>query len=49
MKAGFILSAIGSLEKAKISFANQVISTVLIKKFEIITLNGTTATTVNTV
>ncbi|WP_442947771.1 hypothetical protein [Nostoc sp.] len=40
----------GSLEKAKTRFANQVISAVLIKKFEIITLNRTIATTgVNTV
>ncbi|MEH2467422.1 MAG: hypothetical protein V7K23_27820 [Nostoc sp.] len=50
MKARFILSAIGSIEKAKIRFANQVISTVLTEKFEIITLNRTIATTsVNTV
>ncbi|BAY73655.1 UDP-N-acetylglucosamine pyrophosphorylase [Nostoc linckia NIES-25] len=45
IKAGFILSAIGSLQKAKIRFANQVISTVLTEKFEIIALNGTIATT----
>ncbi|WP_442949613.1 PPC domain-containing DNA-binding protein [Nostoc sp.] len=50
IKARFILSAIGSIEKAKIRFANQVISTVLTEKFEIITLNRTIATTsVNTV
>ncbi|MEH2404924.1 PCC domain-containing protein [Nostoc sp.] len=34
IKARFILSAIGSIEKAKIRFANQVISTVLIKKLK---------------
>ncbi|MEH2065178.1 MAG: PPC domain-containing DNA-binding protein [Nostoc sp.] len=45
IKAGFILSAIGSLEKAKIRFANQDTSTVLTEKFEIIALNGTIATT----
>ncbi|MEH2057612.1 MAG: PPC domain-containing DNA-binding protein [Nostoc sp.] len=45
IKAGFILSAIGSLEEAKIRFANQDISTVLTEKFEIIALNGTIATT----
>ncbi|MEH2115441.1 PPC domain-containing DNA-binding protein [Nostoc sp.] len=45
IKAGFILSAIGSLEAAKIRFANQDVSTVLTGKFEIITLNGTIATT----
>ncbi|MEH2249949.1 PPC domain-containing DNA-binding protein [Nostoc sp.] len=45
IKAGFILSAIGSLEEAKIRFANQAISTVLTEKFEIIALNGTIATT----
>ena len=45
IKAGFILSAIGSLQKAKIRFANQDISTVLTEKFEIIALNGTIATT----
>ncbi|MBD2681234.1 MULTISPECIES: PPC domain-containing DNA-binding protein [Nostoc] len=45
IKAGFILSAIGSLEEAKIRFANQAISTVLTEKFEIIALNGTIVTT----
>ncbi|MEH1819671.1 MAG: PPC domain-containing DNA-binding protein [Nostoc sp.] len=45
IKAGFILSAIGSLEAAKIRFANQDVSTVLTGKFEIIALNGTIATT----
>jgi predicted DNA-binding protein with PD1-like motif len=45
IKAGFILSAIGSLQEAKIRFANQAISTVLTEKFEIIALNGTIATT----
>ncbi|MFN6560615.1 MAG: PPC domain-containing DNA-binding protein [Nostoc sp. ChiSLP01] len=45
IKAGFILSAIGSLEEAKIRFTNQVVSTVLTEKFEIIALNGTIANT----
>ncbi|MBW4564344.1 MAG: DNA-binding protein [Mojavia pulchra JT2-VF2] len=45
IKAGFILSAIGSLKQAKIRFANQDNSTVFNDKFEILTLNGTIATT----
>lgn len=45
IKAGFILSAIGSLKQAKIRFANQNNSIVLTEKFEIISLNGTLATT----
>ncbi|MDZ8187240.1 MAG: DNA-binding protein [Nostoc sp. ChiSLP02] len=45
IKAGFILTAVGSLEEARIRFANQAISTVLSEKFEIIALNGTIATT----
>lgn len=45
LKAGFILTAIGSLKHAKIRFANQSVSTVLNDKFEIISLNGTLATT----
>jgi predicted DNA-binding protein with PD1-like motif len=45
IKAGFILSAIGSLQQATIRFANQDTSTVLTDKFEIIALNGTIATT----
>lgn len=45
IKAGFILTAIGSLKQATIRFANQNISTVLNDKFEIISLNGTLATT----
>lgn len=45
IKAGFILTAIGSLKQAKIRFANQSISKVLNDKFEIIALNGTLATT----
>lgn len=45
IKAGFILTAIGSLKQATIRFANQNISTVLNDKFEIITLNGTLANT----
>ncbi|MEH2274872.1 MAG: DUF296 domain-containing protein [Nostoc sp.] len=34
IKAGFILSAIGSIEKAKIRFANQVISTGFNRTFD---------------
>ncbi len=45
IKAGFILTAIGSLKHAKIRFANQSVSTVLNEKFEIISLNGTLTTT----
>lgn len=44
LKAGFILTAIGSLKQATIRFANQSISTVLSDKFEILSLNGTIAT-----
>ncbi|MBW4568125.1 MAG: DNA-binding protein [Tolypothrix carrinoi HA7290-LM1] len=44
IKAGFILSAIGSLKQAKIRFANQSNSILLTDKFEIISLNGTIAT-----
>ncbi len=45
IKAGFILTAIGSLKQATIRFANQEISTVLTDKFEILSLNGTIANT----
>ncbi|BAY48156.1 UDP-N-acetylglucosamine pyrophosphorylase [Scytonema sp. HK-05] len=45
IKAGFILTAIGSLKVATIRFANQDTSTVLSDKFEILSLNGTIATT----
>lgn len=45
IKAGFILTAIGSLKQATIRFANQSVSTVLNNKFEILSLNGTLATT----
>lgn len=45
IKAGFILTAIGSLKQATIRFANQNVSTVLTNKLEIISLNGTLATT----
>ncbi len=43
--AGFILTAIGSLKQATIRFANQETSTVLTERFEILSLNGTIATT----
>ena len=45
IQAGFILTAIGSLQQAKIRFANQSNSTLLNDKFEIISLNGTLAET----
>ncbi|KAF3884729.1 MULTISPECIES: PPC domain-containing DNA-binding protein [Nostocales] len=45
IKAGFIVTAIGSLKQAKIRFANQDNSTLLADKFEILSLNGTIATT----
>jgi predicted DNA-binding protein with PD1-like motif len=45
IQAGFILTAIGSLKQATIRFANQETSTVLTDKFEILSLNGTIATT----
>ena len=45
IQAGFILTAIGSLKQATIRFANQDNTTVLKDKFEIISLNGTLATT----
>ncbi|MBW4638750.1 MAG: DNA-binding protein [Gloeocapsa sp. UFS-A4-WI-NPMV-4B04] len=43
IKAGFVLTAIGSLKQATLRFANQNINTVLTDKFEIISLNGTLA------
>ena len=45
IKAGFILTAIGSLKQATIRFANQDSGTVLTEKLEILSLNGTLATT----
>lgn len=45
IQAGFILTAIGSLKQATIRYANQEKSTVLTDKFEILSLNGTIATT----
>ncbi|MBV9387262.1 MAG: DNA-binding protein [Chroococcidiopsidaceae cyanobacterium CP_BM_ER_R8_30] len=45
IKAGFVLTAVGSLQQAKIRFANQDVSTVLQDTFEILSLNGTIATT----
>ncbi|MBV8887851.1 MAG: DNA-binding protein [Chroococcidiopsidaceae cyanobacterium CP_BM_RX_35] len=45
IKAGFVLTAIGSLQQAKIRFANQSASTVLQDRFEILSLNGTLAIT----
>ena len=45
IQAGFVLTAIGSLNQAAIRFANQDNSTVLKEKFEILSLNGTLAAT----
>ena len=45
IKAGFILTAIGSLKQATIRFANQSNSKIINEKFEILSLNGTLATT----
>ncbi|HCF30660.1 MAG TPA: DNA-binding protein [Cyanobacteria bacterium UBA11049] len=45
IKSGFILTAIGSLKQATIRFANCDVSTVLNDKFEILSLNGTVAST----
>lgn len=41
LQAGFILTAVGSLQQATIRFANQNRSSVLPGKFEIISLTGT--------
>lgn len=41
IQAGLILTAIGSLQKATIRYANQPNSSVLTEKFEILSLNGT--------
>lgn len=41
IKAGFILTAIGSLKQATVRFADRDDSTVLNDKFEILSLNGT--------
>ncbi len=45
IQAGFILTAIGSLKQATIRFADRDDNTVLTEKFEILSLNGTIATT----
>lgn len=45
IQAGFILTAIGSLKQATIRFANQDDTTLLREKFEILSLNGTLAST----
>lgn len=44
IKAGFMLTAVGSLKQATLRFANQNIRTVLNDKFEILSINGTLAT-----
>lgn len=45
IKAGFIVTAIGSLKQANIRFANQTNATILKDKFEILSLNGTLSET----
>lgn len=45
IKAGFLITAIGSLQQATIRFANQSENTVLQGKFEILSINGTLANT----
>lgn len=45
IKAGFPITAIGSLQQATIRFANQSENTVLQGKFEILSINGTLANT----
>jgi len=45
IEAGFILTAIGSLQQAAIRFADREEITILHDKFEIISLNGTVANT----
>jgi predicted DNA-binding protein with PD1-like motif len=45
IQAGFILTAIGSLQQAAIRFADRQETTILHDKFEILSLNGTIATT----
>ena len=44
IQAGFILTGVGSLKKAILRFANQRYSTAFNDKFEILSLNGTLAT-----
>lgn len=44
IKAGFVLTTVGSLKQATIRFADQDTSTVLTDKFEILSLNGTLTT-----
>ncbi len=44
IKAGFILTAVGSLKQAKIRFADQTTSKVFNDKFEIVSLVGTLST-----
>ncbi len=41
IQAGFIVSAIGSLQTAALRFANQPTSEIFHEKFEIVALNGT--------
>ncbi len=41
LQAGFVLSAIGSLQQATLRFANQPTGTTLAATFEILSLNGT--------
>ena len=41
LQAGFILTAVGSLEKATLRFANQRVTQVFEQKFELVALSGT--------
>jgi uncharacterized protein len=41
IQAGFILTAVGSLKKARVRLANQKQSTVFAENFEIVSLGGT--------
>ena len=43
IEAGFVLTAIGSLQQAAIRFADREETTILHDKFEIVSLNGTVA------
>lgn len=45
IRAGFILSAVGSLQQANLRFADRSDGQLLIEKFEIVSLVGTLATT----
>jgi|GEM_PF-459861 len=44
IRAGFILTAVGSLQKASLRLADQTVTTTLTQKFEIVSLTGTLST-----